>query len=45
MVAKYGGDDDNDSVVTCLLASAILEPHFPISAVRAFPRQNRRERF
>jgi hypothetical protein len=45
MIAKYGGDEDNDNVVTCLLASAILESHFPISAVRAFTRQNRRERF
>jgi hypothetical protein len=45
MIAKFGGDEDNDSAVTCLLASAILEPHFPISAVRAVTTHNSHERF
>lgn len=33
MIAKFGGDCDTDGVVTCLVSSSILEPHFPISPV------------
>jgi hypothetical protein len=33
MIAKYGGESDSDGVVTCRVASVILEPHFSLAPV------------
>ena len=34
MIAKFAGESDSDGVVTCKVASVILEPHFALSPVR-----------